>query len=255
MYANQIHRHRFLASYLLCLIRTGFQSPHHVLNDLVDDVTGFRPSGWFDETALKVKLAPLHGFDFNHLLSCEHLIVFSGVILISITDKHLLPVLTDIVLDCTFAGKIHRQSGLIADLMVEYGISRFKKEGAHTEAHTDEPITIRALVTFVERQQLQLERYLVHNLNSSNAMNAMYRGTMFKPPIPYLLTHAFSGPKHLSGVFEFNSPLGQAILSRASKVLQKPDQKRKLPDEIEEIEEASPKRPRVCTDRGISGSM
>ena len=113
-------------------------------------MTGFRPSDWSDDTALTIKLEPPRTFDFKDLLKREHLIEFSGVILISIADGHLLAILADFVLEYTFVGKIRRLGGPNADAMVEYGVSRLKKDGADPEAHTDEPIAILALVTFME---------------------------------------------------------------------------------------------------------
>ena len=79
-----MHRHRFIATYLSRLIRTGFQSPQRVLNDLVSGMTGFRPSDQDDEAALTVDLEPPRGFNFEGLSNSEYLIEFSGVILISI---------------------------------------------------------------------------------------------------------------------------------------------------------------------------
>ena len=58
------------------------------------------------------------------------------------------------MLEYTVVGKICRLDGPIANAMVEYGMSRFKKERAHTKAQTDKPTTILTLVTFVEREKL-----------------------------------------------------------------------------------------------------
>lgn len=163
-------------------------------------MTGFRPSDWSDDTPLTIKLERPLSFDFKDLLKREHLNEFSGVILISTAERHLLAVLAGFVFEYTFVGKIRRLGRPDADAMVEYGVSRFKKEGAGPVALTDEPIAILAFVTFIAREGLELEKYLTSGLNSSNAA---YRGIIFEPFVAYLLARAFSSPKRLSEVFNF----------------------------------------------------
>jgi hypothetical protein len=158
-------------------------------------MTDFRLSDWDDGTELTVKFEKPGSFNFQSLSESEHLIEFSGMILISIAEPDLLKALTDFVFEYTFTGKIRGLNGPIGDAMVEYGVSRFKKR----EAQTDEPLAILALVTFVE-QKLPLATYLSHGLNVSNAA---YRGIAFEPFGAYLLARAFSDPTPLSNVFKF----------------------------------------------------
>lgn len=125
------------------------------------------------------------------------MIDLSDAILISIAEPELLNTLADFVLEYTFTGKIRGLSGPDGDSMVEYGVSRFKK----TEAQTDEPLAILALVTFVEQQEkLTLARYLTNALNTSNAA---YRGIALEAFGAFLLARAFSAPISLSKVFTF----------------------------------------------------
>jgi len=140
----------------------GFQSPHQVLNEFVFSITGFLPSDWDDDTALTVKIPKPYSFGLKSLLESEHLIEFSGVILISIAEPDLLTTLADFVLEYTFTGKIRGLSGPNGGAMVEYGVSRFKNESRFKKevAQTDEPLTILALVTFFEQEKLTLARYL-----------------------------------------------------------------------------------------------
>jgi len=156
-------------------------------------MTGFRPTGWVDSKEPTVKLEAPHGFNFKSLLGGEHLIEVSGVILISIAESDLLPILADFVLEYTFTGKIRGLSGPRGDAMVEFGVSRFKKQ----VAQTDEPLAILAFVTFFEREKLTLARYLTRNLDTSDAA---FRVEAFGA---YLLARAFDVPRLLSGVFEF----------------------------------------------------
>ena len=153
-------------------------------------------------TTLTVDLGPPGGFSFEDLLTSEHLIEFSGVILISIPEPDLVTILADFVLEYTFAGTIRKLSGPIAADMVEYGVSRFKKlvAGQGAEAHTDEPLVILALITFFERQNLSLVKYFRRELNTSDAS---HRGKVFEAFGAYLLARAFSEPKRLSEIFEF----------------------------------------------------
>ena len=69
-------------------------------------MTGFWPSGWGDSKEPTVKLEITHSFNFKSLLGGEHLIEFSGVVIISIAESGLLPILADFVLEYTFTGKI-----------------------------------------------------------------------------------------------------------------------------------------------------
>ena len=171
-------------------------APHSVLNDLVNNMTGFRPSGWSDDEETPVKIEEVGSFNFASLAKSEHLIEFSDVILISIAESGLLAVLGDFVLDYIFTGKIRRLGGPIGDAMVEFGVSRFKKD----EISTDEPLAILALVTFFQNQGQTLEKFVSRPLNSSDAA---YRGVSFEAFGAYLLARAFSTPKPLSDVFEF----------------------------------------------------
>jgi len=159
-------------------------------------MTGFRPSGWGDSEEPTVGLENLHGFNFKTLLRGEHLIEFSGVILISIAESDLLPILADFVFEYTFTGKIRGLSGPNGDAMVEFGVSRFKKE----VAQTDEPLAILALVTFFDKENLTLAKYLTRGLSTSDAAS---RGIVFEAFGAYLLARAFSVPTRLSKVFEF----------------------------------------------------
>jgi hypothetical protein len=159
-------------------------------------MTGFRPSGWDVGTPLTVELEKPRGFSFKSLSQSKHWIVFSGVILISIADPNLLTTLAEFVFEYTFTGTIRGLSGPIGDGMVEYGVSRFKKE----VAQTDEPLAILALVTFVEQEKLTLSEYLRRALNTSNAA---CRGIAFEAFGAYLLARAFSVPTPLSNVFDF----------------------------------------------------
>jgi hypothetical protein len=84
-------------------------------------------------------------------LDSEHLIEFSGVILISIAEPELLTTLADFVFEYTFTGKIRGLGGDIGADMVEYGVSRFKKQLKEQVAETDEPLAILGLVTFLKR--------------------------------------------------------------------------------------------------------
>ena len=195
--ANQIHRHRFIATYLSRLIRTGFQFPNQVLNDFVFGMTGFQLSDCDESPALPVQLEKPRGFNFSSLSESEHLIEFSGVILISIADPKLLRTVAEFVLEYAFAGKIRGLNGDIGESMVEYGVSRFKGR----VAETDEPLAILALVNFVEQEKkVTLEGHLRSALNTSDPGS---RGIAFETFGAYLLARAFSDPTPLSKVFEF----------------------------------------------------
>jgi len=159
-------------------------------------MTGFRPSSWNNSKEPTVKLENPRSFNFKRLLRGKHLIEFSGVILISIAETELLPILADFVLEYTFIGKIRGLSGPIGDAMVEFGVSRFKKHAAQT----DEPLAILALVTLFEQEELTLAKYLTRSLNTSDAAS---RGIAFEAFGTYLLARAFSGPRRLSDVFKF----------------------------------------------------
>jgi hypothetical protein len=91
-------------------------------------MTGFWPSGWDDGTELTVRLEKPRSFSFKGLSESEHLIEFSGVVLISIAAPDLLTTLADFVLEYTFIGKIRDLSGRNGETMVEYGVSRFKEQ-------------------------------------------------------------------------------------------------------------------------------
>ena len=160
-------------------------------------MTGFRPSDCDDGPELTVELEKPRGFSLKSLLESEHLIEFSGGILISIAEPHLLSIVADFVLEYTFTCTIRGLDGRDAGAMVEYGVSRFKKG----VAETDEPLAILALVTFVEQEtKMTLERQLRNALNTSNAA---YRGIIFEGFGAYLLARAFSAPRRLSDVFDF----------------------------------------------------
>ena len=150
------------------------------------------------------------------------------MILISIAEPDLLTTLADFVLEYTFTGKIRGLSGPNGAAMVEHGMSRFKNESRFKKevAQTDEPLTILALVTFVEQEKLTLARYLEEAAKRSHPLATA-------PP-------AYLEPR--------NSDLTQTILSLADQALQKPDRERESSDEIEG---ASPKRRRRGTDTGI----
>ena len=68
-------RHRFIVTYVSCLICGGFESPHGVLNEFVHDMTNIWPSDWdpssVDEPATRnqsmPKLGKIHGFNFPKL--------------------------------------------------------------------------------------------------------------------------------------------------------------------------------------------
>ena len=172
-----------------------------VLNDLVFDMTGFRPSGWGGGTALTVELEQPRIFSFESLSESEYLIEFSGRILISTAEPDLLTTLAAFVLEYTFTGKIRDLCGPNGDAMVEYGVSRFKQASRFKQvAQTDERLAILALVNVVKKKGLNLERYWTRDLNTSNAA---YRGIVFEAFGPYLLARAFSVPTPLSKVFEF----------------------------------------------------
>ena len=104
--------------------------------------------------------------------------------------------LADFVLEYTFTSKIHGLSGPISEDMVEYGMSRFKKDAAQT----DESLAILGLVTFVKQKNQTLERYLTRDLNMSNPA---HQGIVFEAFSAYLFAHAFSAPRPLSEVFKF----------------------------------------------------
>jgi hypothetical protein len=194
-----MHRHRFIATYLARLIQAGFQSPHRVLNDFVFSMTDFRPSDWDDDPPLTVELGEPRGFDFKVLLKGEHLIEFSGVILISIADEELLVTLAEFVLEYTLTGTIRGLSGPIGGAMVQYGMSRFKTP-VLLEAQTDEPLAILAIVSFMKQKGQTYARYLRRTLNSSGPA---HRGIVFEAFGAYLLARAFSAPKPLSEIFQF----------------------------------------------------
>jgi len=158
-------------------------------------MTGFRPSDWDGDEEPTVKLGNLYGFNFESLLGGEHLIGFSGVILISIAESKLLPILADFVLEYTLTGEIRRLGGPIGEAMVEFGVSRFREQAAQT----DEPLAILALVTLFEQQELTTAGYLIRALNTPNPA---CRGIAFEAFGAYLLARAFSDPTPLREVFE-----------------------------------------------------
>jgi len=159
-------------------------------------MTGFRPTDWGDSEEPIVKLDGLYGFNFESLLGGEHLKEFSGVTLISIAESELLPILADFVLEYTFTGEIRGLGGPRGDAMVEFGMSRFRRQAAQT----DEPLAILALVTFFEQNKQTLAGYLTRAINTSNPA---VRGIAFEAFGAYLLARAFSGPTPLEKVFEF----------------------------------------------------
>ena len=161
-------------------------------------MTGVLPSDsdCHDDPALTVELEKPRSFNFESLSGSEHLIVFFGVILISIADRGLRTKLAAFVLEYTFTGKIHGLGGPDGEAMVEYGVSRFKKQ----VAETDEPLAILALVTFVEEERQTLVDYLTQPLDSANAAS---RGIAFEPFGAYLFARHFAVPTRLSDVFEF----------------------------------------------------
>jgi hypothetical protein len=61
-------RHRFTATFLSCLIHTGFESPNQVLNDFIHSMTDFQPLDGDhlcgDEPLINIELEKPHGFDF-----------------------------------------------------------------------------------------------------------------------------------------------------------------------------------------------
>ncbi|KAG8817217.1 hypothetical protein FRC17_011324 [Serendipita sp. 399] len=183
-------RHRFTATYLSHLIRNAFESPHVVLNDLVHNMTGFRPKDIYGDPPLIAKLPKPRGFDFSNLLDK------------STKESDLLPTVAFFVFEYTFTGKIRGLGGSTGERMVEYGVSRFKRpsESDSGIAETDEPLAILGLVKFLEQQNLRLERYLMEALNTANPSA---RGFAFEPFGAYLLARAFSSPRPLSEVFEF----------------------------------------------------
>ena len=151
-------------------------------------MTSFQPSDCDDGPELMVELERPCSFSFESLLESEHLIEFSGVILISIAELHLLSIVVDFVLEYTFTYMIRGLDRRDAGAMVEYSMSRFKKG----IAETDEPLAILTLVTFVEQEmKMTLERQLRNALNTSNAA---YWGILFEGFGAYLLAHAFSAP-------------------------------------------------------------
>jgi hypothetical protein len=159
-------------------------------------MTDCRPSDRDDGPPLTVNLEEPRSFNFERMLESEHLIGFSGVILISIAGRDLRTALADFVLEYTLTGTIRARSGPIGDAMVEYGVSRFKNQASRT----DEPLAIIGLVFFVERNVQTYAEYLGRDLNASYAP---YRGIVFEAFGAYLLARAFSVPAPLSSVFEF----------------------------------------------------
>lgn len=84
--------------------------------------------------------------------------------------------------------------------MVEYGMSRFKKERAHTKAQTDKPITILTLVTFVEREKLT---EILATCSQLVKCSLLWHWHCIWTFGAYLLACTFSAPKWLLEVFEF----------------------------------------------------
>jgi len=150
-------------------------------------MTGFRPSDWDDDTALTVRFGEPHGFGFERLLRSEHLIEFSGVVLISIAEPELLTILAGFVLEYSLTGRIRGLVGPNGDAMVEYAASRFENQ----VAVTDEPLTIFGLVTFFEQEKPTLATCLTHALDT---LNAPSWGIPFEAFAAYLLAGAFSAP-------------------------------------------------------------
>jgi hypothetical protein len=133
------------------------------------------------------------------------------VILICITEPDLLNTLASFAFECTFTGKICGLGGPNADMMVEYGVSRFKESSGGPNrvtssadpdrvAETDEPLAILGLFNFLGKQNLTLGTYLRDTVNVENPIS---RTLAFKSFCAYLLARAFSTPKPLSEVFEF----------------------------------------------------
>ena len=159
-------------------------------------MTNFRLSDWEDDTVLNVGLWNPPGFSFESLSQSEHLIGFSSVILISIAEPVLLDSLANCMLEYTFTGRIRSLGGPIGEDMVQYGVSRFKRQ----VAETDEPLAILALVNFVKEKGLTLQRCFSQSLSTPHAA---HRGIVFEAFGAYLLARAFSDPTPLSKVFEF----------------------------------------------------
>ena len=166
-------------------------------------MTGFRPSD-DDGAALTVNFEKPDSFGFESLLESEYLIDLSVVMLIFIAEPDLLTTLADFVLEYTFTGKIRGLGGPIGSAMVEYGVSRFKKQAAQT----DEPLAILGLVGFFEQRQLTLAKYLIRALNTSDAAP---RGIAFEAFGAYLLARAFSEPRPLSEVFDFTETANKRL--------------------------------------------
>ena len=175
-------------------------------------MTGRRPSDWVDDTV--IELEPPFNFDFEGLLksNSEHLIEFSGVIIISIAETELVSTLTDFVFEYTFTGKIRGLGGATADAMVEYGVSRFKKH----EAQTDEPLAILGLVAFIAKRGLSLSSHLRRELNTANPA---YRGMAFEPFATYMLARAFSTPTPLSSVFDLVGEVRESLRHQCAELV------------------------------------
>ena len=170
-----------------------------MLNDFVEAMAHFRPSGWDNDPKPTVEIMGLHGFNFSSLLKksekSEHLIEVSSVILIWIVEPELLTTLASFAFEYTFTGKIRGLSGPNGQNMVEYGVSRFKKSGGGDKvAETDEPLAILGLLTFLERHHLTLKSHLREALNLSNASARGFDGNLSAPissPAPFLLPNLF----------------------------------------------------------------
>ncbi|KAG8816164.1 hypothetical protein FRC17_000410 [Serendipita sp. 399] len=183
-------RYGFTATYLSRLLQNTFGSPHTVLNDFVHGMTGFWPSDYNDNPFFTVELEKPCGYDFSGLLKESH------------KKPGLLITAATFMFQYTITGEIRGLSGPNGDSMVDYGVSRFKPPSIDGSgvAETDEPLAILALVIFLAKQHLTLEKHLLEALST---MDLRASGLAFEPFSAYLLARAFSTPRPLSEVFEF----------------------------------------------------
>ncbi|PVF95648.1 hypothetical protein CPB86DRAFT_710796 [Serendipita vermifera] len=190
---------RRIPNYLQILLKNGFESPHLLLNEYILAMTNgeVAEEGLPDETPLDPKLKAeiknnAYGkeADFANLLKRFE------------EEPSLKSTLTSFFYELYITGKVRSCGGRDGDLLVELGISRFKKSGVenYRESEITEHLMIFGLLDLFKNSKLTMEGHLIQELGSAHPSA---RGLSFEPFGAFLLGRAFSSPRPLSDVFEF----------------------------------------------------
>jgi hypothetical protein len=200
-------RRRFTATFLSRLIQNNFQSPHRVLNDFFQAMTGFRPSdGDYMcnlEPPICTEMQKPRGFEFSRLADGNpnpnrfiHLIVLTYRCI----DPELLRDTAGLIFDYVFQGQSRDIVGSARKKLVEYGVARFSDARGVV---ADEPLALLAAVDYFSRQTAWTFDHFMRDALSSS--NPALRGSTFEHFAAFLIALAFKSPTRLSSVFNFIS--------------------------------------------------